>query len=417
MSLAGRFAARMAELAGGESAGPFGVAVSGGGDSSALLELAADWAAVRGVVLRVATVDHGLRPGSAAEAREVAARAAELGLRHDTLAWHWDGRGNLQDSARRGRLGLLADWAAGHRLAAVLLGHTRDDVAETFLMRLARGSGVDGLSAMAARRTACGTLWLRPLLDVARADLRQELARRGRSWREDPSNDDPRFDRVKARAALAALAPLGIDAAALAATAARLAEARQALRRAAAEAAERIAREGPAGELRIDAAAFAALPSEIARRILVAALTWVSSAEYPPRQHALAALRARIDAGRPGTLHGCRVWVGGGAISVVREARAVSALAVPAPGRWDGRWEIAAPPGPAPPPGLTVRALGEAGLAQCPDWRGTGSSRAALLAAPAVWSGDRLVAAPLAGRPAGWTARLLRPFAESFTAD
>ncbi|MCX7644173.1 MAG: tRNA lysidine(34) synthetase TilS [Rhodobacteraceae bacterium] len=417
MSLPDRFAARMAELAGTAAAGPFGVAVSGGGDSAALLELAADWAAARGVALCVATVDHGLRPGAAAEADAVAARAAALGLPHETLAWRWDGSGNLQDSARRGRLGLLAAWAGRHRLAGVLLGHTRDDVAETFLMRLARGAGVDGLAAMAARRRASGVLWLRPLLGESRAALREELRRRGLGWSEDPSNDDPRFGRARARAALVALAPLGIDAAALAATAGRLAEARQALCRAAAEAAARLAREGAAGELRIEAAGLAALPPETARRLLVGALTWVSSAEYPPRQHALAALRARIDAGRPGTLHGCRVSVGGGAITVLREGRAVAGLAAPAPGRWDGRWEIAAPPGAATRPGLEIRALGERGLAACPDWRTTGAARAALLAAPAVWAGERLVAAPLAGRPEGWSARLLRPFAATFTAD
>ena len=129
-----------------------GVAVSGGGDSVALLCLMADWAAPREVRLAAATVDHGLRPEAAAEAAGVAALCGRLGLAHATLRWEgWDGRGNLMDAARRARRRLLADWAAEQGLAAVALAHTRDDQAETVLMRLARGAGVDGLSAMAGK--------------------------------------------------------------------------------------------------------------------------------------------------------------------------------------------------------------------------------------------------------------------------
>ena len=411
----------MADLTGPERSGPFGIAVSGGGDSVALMALAADWARSHGVVLRAATVDHGLRAEAAEEARRVAEQAAALGLAHDTLSWRWDGTGNLQDAARRGRMRALADWATAQGLGAVLLGHTRDDVAETFLMRLARGSGVDGLSAMAPRRAAAGTLWLRPLLGLSRGELRSELARRGLTWVEDPSNEDPRFDRTRARQALAALAPLGIGVETLAATAGRLASASAVLRGVAAEAAARVVRQGPAGEALIDAAAFADLPAEIARRILAGVLVWIASADYPPRHEALEALAAGLRHGRGATLHGCQVSVTAGVILACREAQAVAALEVPAPGLWDGRWHLAGPvrgadAGAASAGGLTVRALGEEGLALCPDWRATGAARAALVAAPAVWQGDRLVAAPLAGRAEGWSAALQRPIAAAFTA-
>lgn len=402
MTLADRFASALADLTGPAPPGALGVAVSGGGDSVALMALAADWAAARGVALQAVTVDHGLRPSAAAEARAVAAQAAALGLPHAVLIWRWDRRGNLQDAARRARLRLIGAWARERGLAAVLLGHTRDDVAETLLLRLARGAGVDGLAAMAARREAEGMVWLRPLIGLGRAALRDELRARGLSWAEDPSNEDPRFDRALARAALAALAALGIDAEGLAATAHRLAEARTALEATTAEAAQRIARVGLAGEVAVEAAGLAALPREIARRLVAGTLRWVASADYPPRHEALIDLLARLAAGQDATLHGCHVLVAGGTLTFCREAAAVAGLAAPAPGPWDGRWRIDGPP----VPGAEIRVLGEEGLALCPDWRALGSPRAAVLATPAVWQGRRLLAAPAAGRPAGWAARL-----------
>ncbi|MEM8699192.1 MAG: tRNA lysidine(34) synthetase TilS, partial [Pseudomonadota bacterium] len=177
---------------------PLGIALSGGADSTALALIAAR--ALGAEALRAATVDHRLRPESREEA-EVAGRiAASLGIPHEILTWqeaHQDraptgeGGGNLQARARMARQGLLTDWARAHRLSAVLLGHTMDDQAETVLMRLERGSGADGLAGMAARVEIGGMVWLRPLLDLRRADLRDLLRAEGLDWTEDPSNQDP----------------------------------------------------------------------------------------------------------------------------------------------------------------------------------------------------------------------------------
>ncbi|WP_132461828.1 tRNA lysidine(34) synthetase TilS [Rhodovulum marinum] len=388
---------------------PLGVAVSGGGDSMAVLcALAA-----RGrPPVHAVTVDHGLRPEAADEARFVADTCARLGVSHDVLRWGgWDGTGNLQDAARRARYALIADWAAGRRIGRVALGHTRDDQAETVLMRLARGAGVDGLSAMAPARMARGVTWLRPALGLSRAELRAYLAERGQRWVEDPSNEDTRFDRVQARRALAALAPLGIEAAGLAAVARRMASARAALAACTLDAAARVAR-ADRGDVVIDRAGLAALPDEIARRLLVAALCWVASAEYPPRAEALADMRAALARAPRATLHGCLVSVAGEGLRVAREPAAV-ARATAAPGTpWDGRWLLEGPYAP----GMELRALGAAGLAACPDWREAGLPRASLLASPAVWRGDTLVAAPLAGHGAGWQARLATSLSERIIA-
>jgi tRNA(Ile)-lysidine synthase len=203
------FAAVMADLFGAAPPARVGVALSGGGDSTALLALAAGWAAAAGVALAAATVDHGLRPGARAEAAAAGEMARGLGVAHDILAWQgWTGRGNLQDAARRARRALLADWARARGIDAVLLGHTADDQAETVLMRLARGSGVDGLSGMAALRRADGITWARPLLGTRRALVAGLAAGRGHGLAEDPSNADPRFFRVRARGRRLAVWPI-----------------------------------------------------------------------------------------------------------------------------------------------------------------------------------------------------------------
>lgn len=378
---------------------PLGLAVSGGGDSIALLHLAVQ----AGLQVRVATVDHGLRLESAAEADQVGRICAGLGVPHTVLRWQgWDRRGNLQDQARRARYRLLADWATGCGLGAVVLAHTSDDQAETFVMRLARGAGVDGLAAMPVRRLSQGITWLRPLLTVGRGELRAWLTGQGLSWVDDPSNDDAHYHRVRVRKALGTLAAVGIDAATLAAVAGHLAQVRAALDVQVLAAARQFSRT-EAGDVVLDAACLTDLPPEILRRLLRAALLWVASAEYGPRGAALARLIAAVQAGQPVTLLGCRVLVGRGVLRVTREWQAVRGLATPPDVRWDRRWQVIGPPGA----GLQVRALGDSGLALCPLWRTTGLPRASLLASPAVWCGADLVAAPLAGRPAGWQAETI----------
>nr|WP_245218893.1 tRNA lysidine(34) synthetase TilS [Rubellimicrobium aerolatum] len=380
-----------------------GVAVSGGGDSLALLLLTVDWARERGVALRAATVDHGLRAGSAAEAEGVARLCAGLGLGHDVLRWAgWDGRGNLQDRARTARRGLLSAWAEGAGVGHVLLGHTRDDQAETLLLRLGRGSGVDGLAGMRGWSGGDPVWWGRPLLGVTREALREWLRGRGAAWVEDPSNADPRFGRARARAMGEALAGLGLTRERLARTAGHMARAQASLRAMAAGVAAREAREEGA-DLLLPLGLLARIGEEdTAGRLLADGLAWVGGRSYRPRHEALVRIAGGLVAGRPATLGGCRLRPEGAWLRIAREARALAepVEAVGPATRWDGRW-ILRGPGRA---GLWVGALGEAGLGACPGWEATGLPRGALLASPAVRDGGRLVAAPLAGRGQGWTA-------------
>lgn len=367
----------------------------------ALLHLLADWSRAGGPGLIAVTVDHGLRFEAAAEAALVARVCAGLGVEHQIL--NWNGRtagGNLMDAARRARLRLIGEWAQAQGIGAVALGHTADDQAETFLMRLARGSGVDGLSGMAVRRQAGGAVWVRPLLNVPRTDLRGYLQRRGAPWIDDPTNDDPRHDRTRARQALALLAPLGIDRDRLGETAALMALARRALEDTALAAARDAARI-EAGDVVFRRDLLLALPMETQLRLLAHALRWLTGADYRPRLSGLIEARAGALDGRRRTLAGCLVTANATALRVGREPRAAEAALAEVGAHWDGRWIIEG----SAEPGLAVRALGAAGLSACPDWRATGLPRATLLASPAVWRGDDLLAAPLARSDTRWRAR------------
>ncbi len=379
-----------------------GVAVSGGGDSVALLHLLADWARQGGPDLWVVTVDHGLRPEAAIEAEGVAVICQSLGFSHQTLRWQgWDGKGNLMDAARRARMRLIAEWAKAHGIGHVALGHTQDDQAETFLMRLARGSGVDGLAAMAHRREALGVVWERPLIDVRRVELRNFLNARGASWIDDPTNEDATFDRIKARQALVVLAPLGITPDRIADTVFLMSLARKALQGAAARLAEGQARE-IAGSVRVEKRALIFEPYETSLRFLAEAIRWVSSSDYRPRLDALMEAHAAVLTRKKRTLSGCILTSDSTHVTIVREPHAVAGITSPPDQIWDNRWRLEGPS----EPGLEVRALGAVGLRACKGWRDTGISRDALIVSPAVWLGATLIAAPLAGFSNGWTARI-----------
>jgi tRNA(Ile)-lysidine synthase len=377
---------------------PLGVAVSGGGDSLALLHLAQG----TGWPVEAVTVNHGLRPEAASEAAMVARFCAGIGVPHATL--HWSGpaaTGNLMDQARRARIALIADWARARGISQVALGHTADDQAETLLMGLARKAGLDGLSGMRPAWRQDGVTWVRPLLSVGRSTLRDHLRRHGITWAEDPTNDDGHYARVKARRALRALAPLGITADGLAAVTAHLDATRLALDWTLDREAQRIVTEH-AGALILDRAAHLALPIELQRRLLLSVLRWFSEAAYPPRETGLNRVQTAIRGCANATLSGCRIIVTKVTIRILREPMAAAA-SVPVGTLWDHRWMVEGPPG-------TVRALGPKGLPQVPHWRALGIPRDALLVTPAVWDGDTLLAAPLAGMENGWKARIVAPF-------
>lgn len=396
------FAAQMQVCLPNGLAGLLGVAVSGGGDSTALLLLLADWAKRTGTSLLVASVDHGLRPEARDEIAAVDRLCADLGVSHFVLRWaDWDGLGNLQDKARQARHRLLADWAAAHGVGTIALGHTRDDQAETVLMRLLRGSGVDGLSGMAQISHRSEITWIRPLLHHSREDLRGFLRDLGVGWSDDPSNENDAFDRIKIRKTMAAM---GLTPKGLAETAVRMQTTRRFLEAETLAAARSLARISAAGDVVLNSAGFFSLSDEIQQRLMAHSLQWVSTAPYRPRLENLHNLLIRLKNREKSTLAGCVLTPNNkGTIDVSREYAAVQAAEGRVGQLWDQRWRVA---GPSHATDNVVRALGETGLNSCPDWRQTGLSRNALIAGPAVWQDQQLVAAPLAGWPQGWACSL-----------
>ncbi|WP_213288715.1 tRNA lysidine(34) synthetase TilS [Bradyrhizobium sp. sGM-13] len=253
------------------------LAVSGGPDSIALMWLAARWrrSLTRGPRLIAVTVDHGLRPEAAREAREVKRLARSLDLPHRTLRWTGTKpKTGLPAAAREARYRLLAKAARASGATHILTAHTRDDQAETLLMRMLRGSGIAGLAAM-ARETERDGVWLaRPLLDIPKSQLVATLDKAKIAFADDPTNRDMSFTRPRLRALMPALAEEGGDSRNLARVASRLARANAAIE-VLADGAERylaVRDRDDATRFGFDAQAFAGLPEEIRLRLLKRAI-------------------------------------------------------------------------------------------------------------------------------------------------
>jgi tRNA(Ile)-lysidine synthase len=208
------------------------LAVSGGPDSIALMWLAARWrrALARGPRLIAVTVDHGLRSEAAREARDVKRLARTLDLPHRTLRWTGPKpKTGLPAAARTARYRLLAQAARTHGATHILTAHTRDDQAETLLMRMLRGSGIAGLAAMARESERDGLLLARPFLNISKSQLIATLKKAKVGFADDPTNRDTNFTRPRIRAVMPVLAAEGGDARNLARLASRLARANRAV--------------------------------------------------------------------------------------------------------------------------------------------------------------------------------------------
>jgi tRNA(Ile)-lysidine synthase len=383
------------------------LAVSGGPDSLALLHLAARWHADRGEhpALTVLTVDHRLRAGSRAEAELVGRVAAELGLPHAILTWERQDvpASSVQAKARVARYDLMAAYAHANDIGAIVTAHHLDDQAETFLMRLKRGSGLDGLAAIPERGSWAGIAVLRPLLDVPKGRLIATLDDAGIAFVSDPSNLDQRFERARVRGSADALAALGLTPEALALSARRLRRARAGLDAAARDFLARHGEIKQAGYALLDREALDGAPEEIALRALAELIGAVGGSETPVRLAKLEALlqALRLDPGKAHTLGRCRIEPCSSRLGIFREVRGTGLPeARLRPGErllWDNRFRVELGAGEARP--IVVKALGEQGFrllrkrAELASWL----PRLAARTLPSCWRGDELLGVPSLG--------------------
>lgn len=316
------------------------VAVSGGGDSMALAVLADVWARSREGRISAIIVDHGLRDTSLAEATLTARRLTSLGIDNQILAWSGiKPKTAIQSAARRARYDLLDKWCREHGILHLLVAHHADDQAETFMMRLQRGSGPDGLAAMAAVRAMTSCRLLRPLLDVPKQRLLTTLRVRGVDWVEDPSNSNPKYARSAVRAALS---QADADVEGIVQGARRFARARSALESQTSAWLARHAVLDPAGYLSMNRAALQGAEEEIRMRVLSRTALAIGGKTYPMPIASLERLANGLGEGQGATLGSARFTIKGDLIGVFREARNLPAPQPLGPGQlhWDGRFQI-----------------------------------------------------------------------------
>ncbi|MBS0253511.1 MAG: tRNA lysidine(34) synthetase TilS, partial [Proteobacteria bacterium] len=389
------------------------LAVSGGPDSMALMALAAEWrmrVEEPNPKVSVATVDHGLRAESRREAEMVGVEARRLGLPHVILSW--DGEkpsSGLSAAAREARYRLLEAHAktvfTGN--VAIVTAHHRDDQAETFAMRLARGAGLDGLASMRSERPlreGASIMLTRPLLAFPKARLLATLAQRGIGYADDPTNCDQRYERTRVRSALEQMDEAGLSSEAIATSARRLGEAREAL--AYAEAQFVAALDLSYGNdvfAKFDRRAFEAGPAFLRQKVLAKLIARYGGASPSPQLFEVEDMVARMqrDTASAATLGGAMVSSGARFVRVWREVGRLGQSEISlSPGEatvWDQRFVVRFSPAQAHSADVvTVKPLGEKGYAAIaarlvparkPPTR-------AAQALPSFWWGDNFLAAP-----------------------
>ena len=330
------------------------VAVSGGADSMALALLLAEWAPAHKVSLHGLTVDHRLRDAAESEAERVSGWLALRNIPHTTLSWEEGVHlrnvdASPQHAAREARYRLMVEWCVANDCAYLFVAHHADDQVETFLMRLARGSGVDGLAAMSALSSRGSVNLARPLLEFTKEHLIEVCRVHDQDWLNDPSNESEASTRVRFRKAQQMFEKEGLTRQRLLATVRHLRRAKVALDHAVTQLLKASGSLDEFGVVRLTVQALAGAPEEVGLRALSRILAAVSGSTYGPRFESLEGLYGCAVSGpwRDATLHGCFIARGGKDLIVCREAAQIISDQKFVMGInvvWDGRFRVSLRP-------------------------------------------------------------------------
>lgn len=341
-----RFSQAMRVFSPYETKAEIAIALSGGGDSVALLHLAAYWARSHDMRLRAVTVDHGLRSASLTETQTVAGWAEDMGIKHNILKWQGEKpTSGIMSAARNARYDLMDGWCKSHNLLHLVTAHTRDDQAETHLMRKRHASGTDGLAGMSQILELPMSRLMRPLLKTTRAELRDYLNRNGIEWLEDPSNLNDAFERIAVRNHIA---KEHLDPQELSSTAAEFGAARVLRNHNIAKLISASVNITPLGAATVNLTQLANGPTELAGKVMSRVLAAVGGRQYEPTSAKSNALFSQLSgvensALHAGSLGGCRVLRNKDQLQILRERRNLPDPLAVAPLDqiyWDNRFKI-----------------------------------------------------------------------------
>jgi len=375
------------------------VAVSGGPDSMALAFCVQRWSSSTFAFI----VDHGLRAESAAEARQVKDRLEKMGVQTEILHWHHDPvKGRLHEQAREARYSLLLEACRRHGIGSLFVAHHREDQAETILMRVAKGSGIEGMAGMASHVVRQGINILRPFLSLPKERLVATCVAAEIAFVTDPSNSSEKFARGRLRKIMPLLTAEGLSVENLLLLGARAKEASEAIDFYTKAFLERGAKIEIGGNLSVARASLCALPRFVALRALTLCLRFIHEGGYPPEPASLSTLLDNIadkTAETTRTFYGCIVSWGNEKLSILREPSAATQTLSLSGGQtllWDKRWLVSAQRDVTQT--YSLRALGnpthEVLDRLAPKLRHLvpqGRVRASL---PALWMGESLEAIP-----------------------
>ena len=376
-----------------------GLAVSGGGDSIAMLTLASEWAEAKKKVIKVVTVNHNLRTEAKEEAIFTRKFVNKLGHNHTILEWkRLADVGNLQAEASFARKKLISNWAKLNNIRTVLVAHTLNDQVETILMRFARGSGVDGLVGMKKILNLQGICWFRPLLTISRDDLRNFLKIKKLKWIEDPTNQDRKYLRVRARDAISQLQQFGIKTDLVINTSIRMENARTVLNDVATEAFNKYVSLRKWGDVEVNREIFNSSREDTFLRILAGIIKGISGSIYRPRYKDLLnftdAIRNRDFKAR--TLCGVLVRAVNEKKIVFRREPTYPFFVSDLKSKkliWDGRWQVSVSRGLRK--FEQIGPLSNHGYQQIKNNIKKNKSTEGLLSTPTLFNNDIVVSAPM----------------------